>query len=151
MDFKITKHSLLNPCPKYNQPTDGETLFHLRWDYKGWQRTIGHTTQREWFSTLMTQINRVVVEMIKHDIITDYTEITNITTSHIIELIILNEMSYYHIYNSELTNVTNQIRRTGSLSGRYSVYVDNYILDNKIFIGTEGNPKLGCIIIDNCD
>jgi len=47
--------------------------------------------------------------------------------------------------HSEITNP----RHIGILGGRYVLSVDTNITEDRIYLGTQQQPKLACIIIDN--
>lgn len=140
MKFKITKHKFIE-----NNKYDGlpEVLI-LRWDYKG-HDLFGNVpwTQRDWIQTLQTKINECANWLYTHIQDIDVIDINTITTS-MTGWMLFEEMPMFQ-YN--LTTFGENW--SGILGNRYVVSVDREINDDCIYVGTELQPQLCKIIIDN--
>lgn len=126
-------------------PTLEETRFWLRWDYLGWRHELGSDwSQHSWNQVLVTRINQI-----KNDIHREmFQQGTNpnidiITCSPEVGLIL--ESSVFYVYVI-LSNIENHM---GTLQDRYSIYHNMDQETNRLYLGTEEHPNLGCIIIDN--
>jgi hypothetical protein len=140
-DFKPIRHRFI-PEPELS----GTTLM-VRWNYKGHDVMPDRRSflQDEWNNTLVTKINEC-----RNWLHTTYNEDDifnfNTVTSSPSAIMIFDSMPHFLIQqHSEMTNP----RHIGILGGRYVVGMDSDITDDKIFLGTQEQPMLACIIIDN--
>ena len=143
MDFKITRHKFI-PEPKY----DGryEALM-VRWDYKGYRNINvlnGTYHQKEWIQTLHTKINECSNWLHTNLRDIDVFDVNTITTSTT-GLMLFEEMPTF-IYDPNNYGHDNHL---GILSGRYVVSLDRQVEDDHIYLGTQEQPKLCKIFIDN--
>lgn len=117
--------------------------WQLRWDYNGWRRMGGFSTnytQKDWNQTFITKINQVSAQIHKATLrgganfIVVSTEISAM----------LNDLEYFHVSdaNAEATTYAMGIEKVGSLSGRYQVYVDPYSPAESCILGHKGDSLL---------
>ena len=117
--------------------------WQLRWDYNGWRRQAGFSTnytQKDWNQTFMTKINQISAQIHKSTLrgganwVVVSTEISAM----------LNDLEYFHVTdaNAEATQYSMGIERVGSLQGRYQVYVDPYSPPESCIIGHKGDSLL---------
>lgn len=117
--------------------------WQLRWDYNGWRRMGGFSTnytQKDWNQTFMTAINQISAQIHKATLrgganwIVVSTEISAM----------LNDLEYFHVTdaNAEAVSYSMGIEKIGSLQGRYQVYVDPYSPAESAIIGHKGDSLL---------
>ena len=117
--------------------------WQLRWDYNGWRRQAGFSTnytQKDWNQTFMTKINQISAQIHKATLrgganfVVVSTEISAM----------LNDLEYFHVTdaNAEATSYSMGIEKIGSLNGRYQVYVDPYSPPESCIIGHKGDSLL---------
>lgn len=119
------------------------TPFQLKWDYNGWRRQAGFSTnytQKDWNQTLMTKINQISAQIHKATLrgganfVVVSTEVSAV----------LNDLEYFHVTdaNSEAVQYSMGIEKIGSLQGRYQVYVDPYSPAYSVIVGHKGDSLL---------
>lgn len=117
--------------------------WQLRWDYNGWRRQAGFSTnytQKDWNQMFVTKVNQVSAQIHKSTLrgganfIVVSTEISAV----------LNDLEYFHVTdaNSEANNYAMGIEKVGSLQGRYQVYVDPYAPAESAILGHKGESLL---------
>lgn len=117
--------------------------WQLRWDYNGWRRQGGFSTnytQKDWNQTFMTKINQISAQIHKSTLrgganfVVVSTEISAM----------LNDLEYFHVTdaNAEAVTYSMGIEKVGSLQGRYQVYVDPYSPAESAIIGHKGDSLL---------
>ena len=117
--------------------------WQLRWDYNGWRRQAGFSTnytQKDWNQTFVTKLNQISAQIHKATLrgganfIVVSTEISAL----------LNDLEYFHVTDAsaEQTSYSMGIEKIGSLQGRYQVYVDPYAPANSCIIGHKGDSLL---------
>jgi hypothetical protein len=117
--------------------------WQLTWDYNGWRRMNGFSTnytQKDWNQTLITKLNQISAQIHKATLrggasfIVCSTEISAI----------FNDLEYFHVTdaNAEANTYSMGIEKIGSLQGRYQVYVDPYSPAGSIIIGHKGDSLL---------
>lgn len=112
-----------------------------RWSWTGWKNQGSQKyTQKEWNQTLVTRINQVSAQIHKTTLrgganfIVVSTEVSAI----------FDDLENFMVSsaNAAEDKYNLGIRRTGTLSGRYTVYVDPYSKPNDILIGHKGSSLL---------
>lgn len=117
--------------------------WQLRWDYNGWRRMGGFSTnytQKDWNQTFVTKINQISAQIHKATLrgganfIVVSTEISAM----------LNDLEYFHVSdaNAEAATYAMGIEKIGSLAGRYQVYVDPYSPAESCILGHKGDSLL---------
>lgn len=117
--------------------------WQLRWDYNGWRRMGGFSTnytQKDWNQTFVTKINQISAQIHKATLrgganfIVVSTEISAM----------LNDLEYFHVSdaNAEAATYAMGIEKVGSLAGRYQVYVDPYSPTESCILGHKGDSLL---------
>ena len=117
--------------------------WQLRWDYNGWRRIQGYSTnytQKDWNQTLMTTFNQISAQIHKATLrgganwIVVSTEISAV----------LNDLEYFHVTdaNAEAVSYSMGIEKVGTLQGRYQVYVDPYAPAESAILGHKGDSLL---------
>jgi len=117
--------------------------WQLKWDYNGWRRQAGFSTnytQKDWNQMFVTRVNQVSAQIHKSTLrgganfLVVSTEISAI----------LNDLEYFHVTdaNSEANNYAMGIEKVGSLQGRYQVYVDPYAPAESAILGHKGDSLL---------
>lgn len=117
--------------------------FQLRWDYNGWRRQAGFSTnytQKDWNQTFVTKVNQISAQIQKATLrggasfLVVSTEISAM----------LNDLEYFHVTdaNAEAVTYSMGIEKLGSINGRYQVYVDPYSPANSAIIGHKGDSLL---------
>ena len=117
--------------------------WQLRWDYNGWRRMGGFSTnytQKDWNQTFVTKINQISAQIHKATLrgganfIVLSTEISAM----------LNDLEYFHVSdaNAEAATYAMGIEKVGSLAGRYQVYVDPYSPAESCILGHKGDSLL---------
>lgn len=113
--------------------------WQLRWDYNGWRRMGGFSTnytQKDWNQTLITKVNQISAQIHKATLRGGANFL--IVSTEISAL--LNDLEYFHVTDAsaEQTSYSMGIEKIGSLQGRYQVYVDPYSPANSAIIGHKG-------------
>lgn len=117
--------------------------WQLRWDYNGWRRQAGFSTnytQKDWNQTLITKVNQISAQIHKSTLrgganwMVVSTEISAL----------LNDLEYFHVTdaNAEAVTYSMGIEKVGSLQGRYQVYVDPYSPAESAIMGHKGSSLL---------
>jgi len=117
--------------------------WQLRWDYNGWRRMAGFSTnytQKDWNQTLMTKINQISAQIHKATLrgganfVVVSTELSAV----------LNDLEYFHVTdaNAEAVTYSMGIEKIGSLQGRYTVFVDPYSPAHSLIMGHKGDSLL---------
>lgn len=140
MDFKITKHRFIKEC-KYEGVDE---ILTLRWDYKGHHNFNNWYTQRDWIQTLQTKINECTNWLYRNIEGMNILDVNGITTSTT-GLMLFEEMPMF-MYDPNNYGHDNHL---GILGGRYVVSLDRSIEDDTIYLGTQEQPRLCKIFIDN--
>ena len=117
--------------------------WQLRWDYNGWRRQGGFSTnytQKDWNQTFMTKINQISGQIHKATLRGGANWV--VVSSEINAM--LNDLEYFHVTDAsaEAINYSMGIERVGSLNGRYKVYVDPYAPTESAIIGHKGDSLL---------
>ena len=117
--------------------------WQLRWDYNGWRRQGGFSTnytQKDWNQTLMTKINQISAQIQKATLRGGASWVVVSTEVGAV----LNDLEYFHVTdaNAEAVNYSMGIEKVGSLQGRYQVYVDPYSPAESVIIGHKGDSLL---------
>lgn len=117
--------------------------WQLNWDYNGWRRQTGFSTnytQKDWNQTLMTRLNQISAQIHKATLRGGANFI--VVSSEVNA--VLNDLEYFHVTdaNAEATTYSMGIEKVGSLQGRYQVYVDPYSPAESILIGHKGDSLL---------
>lgn len=117
--------------------------WQLRWDYNGWRRMGGFSTnytQKDWNQTFITKINQISAQIHKATLRGGANFI--IVSTELSAL--LYDLEYFHVTdaNSEQTSYSMGIERIGSLQGKYQVYVDPYAPAWSCIIGHKGDSLL---------
>lgn len=116
----------------------------VRWDYKGLVNgTAGANflgTQKDYNQTLITKINQVAAQIQKATL---RTGVSWIVVSPEVSAI-LDDLEYFHVSNAapEENKYNAGIEKYGTLSGRYTVYKDNFAPHNEILVGIKGRSIL---------
>jgi hypothetical protein len=141
--FKSIRHKFI---PEPEKEMRDEILM-IRWDYKGYNNIPAgtHYLQHDWNQTLITKINECRNWLHNHfnrdNNIFDF----NTLTTSFSGVMIFDSMPYFHYTpNGEITNPST----IGVLMGRYVVDIDYSQGLDRIYLGTQEQPKLACIIID---
>ena len=117
--------------------------WQLRWDYNGWRRTGGFSTnytQKDWNQTLITKINQISAQIHKATLrgganfVVVSTELSAI----------FNDLEYFHVTDAsaEQTSYSMGIEKIGSINGKLQVYVDPYAPAYSCIIGHKGDSLL---------
>lgn len=130
---------------------DRETLLDLkkgaawrrRWDYLGWRNTnIGSQkyTQKEWNQTLVTVINQISAQIHKSTLRGGANFI--VVSSEASAL--FDDLENFMVSNAAPAEDKYNLgmRKMGTLSGRYTVYVDPYAKAGDVLIGHKGSSIL---------
>lgn len=117
--------------------------WQLKWDYNGWRRMGGFSTnytQKDWNQMIMTKINQLSAQIHK----TTLRGGANFIVVSAELNAVLNDLEYFHVTdaNAEANTYSMGIERTGSLQGRYQVYVDPYSPAYSAIIGHKGDSLL---------
>lgn len=121
----------------------GVAPWQLKWDYNGWRRQQGFSTnytQKDWNQTFMTKINQISAQIHKATLrgganfIVVSTEISAM----------LNDLEYFHVSDAGAEQISYSlgIEKVGSLQGRYTVYVDPYSPSKSCIMGHKGDSLL---------
>lgn len=115
-----------------------------RWDYLGLKNgTAGQNffgTQKDYNQTLITKINQIAAQIQKATL---RSGTSWIVVSPEVSAV-LDDLEYFHVSNAspEENKYNAGIEKIGALSGRYTVYKDNYAPHDTILIGIKGNSIL---------
>lgn len=113
----------------------------LRWDFLGWKYQGSQKyTEKEWKQTLITRINQLSAQIHKSTLrgganfIVVSTEVSAL----------FDDLENYMVSNGNVDDDKYNLgmRRIGTLSGRYTVYVDPYSKAGDILIGHKGTSIL---------
>jgi hypothetical protein len=117
--------------------------WQLKWDYNGWRRQSGYSTnytQKDWNQTLMNKINQISAQIHKATLRggANFVVVSSEVNA------VLNDLEYFHVTdaNAEATTYSMGIEKVGSLQGRYQVYVDPYSPAGSILVGHKGDSLL---------
>ena len=117
--------------------------WQLKWDYNGWRRMSGYSTnytQKDWNQTLMTKVNQISAQIHKATLrgganfVVVSTELSAV----------LNDLEYFHVTdaNAEAVTYSMGIEKIGALQGRYEVFVDPYAPHWSLIMGHKGDSLL---------
>ncbi|MBP5456851.1 MAG: hypothetical protein J6Y37_10145 [Paludibacteraceae bacterium] len=117
--------------------------WQLRWDYNGWRRQAGFSTnytQKDWNQTFMTKMNQISAQIHKSTLRGGAS--FAVVSTEISAM--LNDLEYFHVTdaNAEATSYSMGIEKVGALQGRYQVYVDPYSPPESCIIGHKGDSLL---------
>ena len=117
--------------------------WQLRWDYNGWRRMAGYSTnytQKDWNQELMTRINQISAMIHKATL---KGGASFVVCSSMISAVFDN-LEYFHVSDAsaESDQYNMGIERVGSLQGRYQVYRDPWAPDWSIILGHKGKSLL---------
>ena len=117
--------------------------WQLNWDYNGWRRQTGFSTnytQKDWNQTLMTRLNQISAQIHKATLRGGANFI--VVSSEVNA--VLNDLEYFHVTdaNAEATTYSMGIEKVGSLQGRYKVIVDPYAPHWSLIMGHHGTSLL---------
>lgn len=113
----------------------------LRWDFNGWkQQGSQKYTEKEWKQTLITRINQISAQIHKSTLrgganfIVISTEVSAL----------FDDLENFMVSNGNIDDDKYNLgmRRVGTLSGRYTVYVDPYARAGDVLIGHKGTSIL---------
>ena len=113
----------------------------LRWDFNGWKNQGSQKyTEKEWKQTLITRINQISAQIHKSTLrgganfIVISTEVSAL----------FDDLENFMVSSGNLDDDKYNLgmRRIGSLSGRYTVYVDPYARAGDVLIGHKGTSIL---------
>ena len=117
--------------------------WQLRWDYNGWRRQAGFSTnytQKDWNQTFMTKMNQISAQIHKSTLRGGAS--FAVVSTEISAM--LNDLEYFHVTdaNAEATSYSMGIEKIGALQGRYQVFVDPYSPAESCIIGHKGDSLL---------
>lgn len=113
----------------------------LRWDFNGWKNQGSQKyTEKEWKQTLITRINQISAQIHKSTLrgganfIVISTEVSAL----------FDDLENFMVSNNNIDDDKYNLgmKRIGTLSGRYTVYVDPYSRAGDILIGHKGTSIL---------
>ncbi len=117
--------------------------WQLRWDYNGWRRMGGFSTnytQKDWNQTFVTKVNQISAQIHKATLRggANFVVVSTAISA------MLNDLEYFHVSdaNAEAVTYAMGIERVGSLGGRYQVYVDPYAPEESCILGHKGDSLL---------
>jgi hypothetical protein len=142
------RHRFIPEPEKEMSIDDRDGMIMVRWDYKGHQTfSTNHYLQHDWNQTLMTMINECRHWLHRY-FNTDESPVIdfNILTTTSTSLMVLDSIPYFAYTPEELSEDTT--RTVGVLMNRYVVNVDYTDILDRLYLGTQENPKLACILID---
>ena len=139
-DFKPIRHRFIP------EPELVGSMLMVRWDYKGHDIVLDRRSflQHEWNQTLMTKINECRIFLHTRFNEGDIYNFNTVTSNHSCIMIFDTIPSFLIQQHSEMTNP----RHIGVLGGRYVVGMDLDITENRVYLGTQDQPRLACIIVD---
>jgi len=113
----------------------------LRWDFNGWKNQGSQKyTEKEWKQTLITRVNQISAQIHKSTLrgganfIVISTEVSAL----------FDDLENFMVSNGNIDDDKYNLgmRRIGTLSGRYTVYVDPYARAGDVLIGHKGTSIL---------
>lgn len=117
--------------------------WQLRWDYNGWRRQGGFSTnytQKDWNQTFVTKMNQISAQIHKATLRggANFAVVSTEISA------ILNDLEYFHVTDAsaEQTSYSMGIEKIGSLNGRFQIYVDPYAPANSCIVGHKGDSLL---------
>ena len=117
--------------------------WQLRWDYNGWRRQAGFSTnytQKDWNQTFVTKLNQISAQIHKATLRggANFAVVSTEISA------ILNDLEYFHVTDAsaEQTSYSMGIEKIGSLNGRFQIYVDPYAPANSCIVGHKGDSLL---------
>ena len=117
--------------------------WQLRWDYNGWRRNAGFSTnytQKDWNQTFVTKLNQISAQIHKATLRggANFAVVSTEISA------ILNDLEYFHVTDAsaEQTSYSMGIEKIGSLNGRFQIYVDPYAPANSCIVGHKGDSLL---------
>lgn len=125
-----------------------DEMLIVRWDYKGHQNIPQgiNYLQHDWNQTLVTKINEcrhwLHNQFNRNELTYDFNTLTTTSTS----LMVLDSILYFSYTPETISEDTT--RTVGTLMNRYVVNMDYTDMLDRIYLGTQENPKLACINID---
>lgn len=115
--------------------------WNLRWDFLGWKKTGSQKyTEKEWKQTLITKINQLSAQIHKRTLRGGANFI--VVSSEVSAL--FDDLENFMVSNGNIDDDKYNLgmRRIGTLSGRYTVYVDPYSRPGDVLIGHKGTSIL---------
>ena len=117
--------------------------WQARWDYNGWRRMAGFSTnytQKDWNQELITKVNQISAQIHKSTLRGGANFL--VVSSEISA--VFDTLEYFHVSDAsaESDQYNMGIERIGSVSGRYQVYRDPYSPAWSIIIGHKGKSLL---------
>jgi len=117
--------------------------WRLRFDYSGWRRTSGFSTnytQKDWNQFLITRVNQINAQINKATLRGGANWI--VVSSEISA--VFDDLEYFHVTDAsaEQNQYNMGIEKIGSLSSRYQVYVDPYAPHWSLIMGHKGKSLL---------
>ena len=121
----------------------GVSPWQVRWDYNGWRRSGGFSTnytQKDWNQTFITKVNQISAQIHKATLRGGANFL--IVSTELSAL--LYDLEYFHVTDasSEQTSYAMGIEKIGSVQGKYQVYVDPYAPHYSCIIGHKGDSLL---------
>ena len=117
--------------------------WQLRWDYNGWRRNAGFSTnytQKDWNQTFVTKLNQISAQIHKATLRggANFAVVSTEISA------ILNDLEYFHVTDAsaEQTSYSMGIEKIGSLNGHFQIYVDPYAPANSCIVGHKGDSLL---------
>lgn len=117
--------------------------WQMRWDYNGWRRMAGFSTnytQKDWNQELITKVNQISAQIHKSTLRGGANFL--VVSSEISA--VFDTLEYFHVSDAsaESDQYNMGIERIGAVSGRYQVYRDPYSPAYSIIIGHKGKSLL---------
>lgn len=117
--------------------------WQARWDYNGWRRMAGFSTnytQKDWNQELITKVNQISAQIHKSTLRGGANFL--VVSSEISA--VFDTLEYFHVSDAsaESDQYNMGIERIGAVSGRYQVYRDPYSPAWSIIIGHKGKSLL---------
>ena len=117
--------------------------WQARWDYNGWRRQAGFSTnytQKDWNQELITKVNQISAQIHKATLRGGANFL--VVSSEISA--VFDTLEYFHVSDAsaESDQYNMGIERVGSLSGRYQVYRDPYSPHWSLLLGHKGQSLL---------
>ena len=117
--------------------------WQARWDYNGWRRMAGFSTnytQKDWNQELITKVNQISAQIHKSTLRggANFLVVSSEVSA------VFDTLEYFHVSDAsaESDQYNMGIERIGSVSGRYQVYRDPYSPAWSIIIGHKGKSLL---------
>ncbi len=117
--------------------------WQARWDYNGWRRMAGFSTnytQKDWNQEFITKVNQISAQIHKSTLRGGANFL--VVSSEISA--VFDTLEYFHVSDAsaESDQYNMGIERIGAVSGRYQVYRDPYSPAWSIIIGHKGKSLL---------